>query len=352
MVELKDGRILLWVRTGQGKIYRAISTDRGETFTQPEPTELDSPLSPQSIKRIPTTGDLLLVWNYSALKRRFPLTTAISRDDGKTWESFHNLDQDPFHSYSYTSILFLKDRALFTYYAGPGPVGKGDRFWHLKLKAVPLGWFYEPKVVVTLGDSVTWGVRQDGSVRNEQTFSSVLERELGKGAQVVNAGIGGNTSSQMLARLDHDVLVYRPKVVVLMAGLNDAAYIDPGPKARSAPRVSVEEYARNLEEIIRRVRAAGGQVVLASPNPMTPKYPYANSGWYQGKDINAGLVPFVEASREVARRTGVPFVDLYGQYTRWKGFAGTLPDGIHPDAVGHRFVAGKFVGAVRKAVGR
>ncbi|MCX6624300.1 MAG: sialidase family protein [Acidobacteria bacterium] len=109
VVELKDGRILLWMRTGKGKIYRAYSTDRGETFSEPEPTELDSPLSPQSIKRIPSTGDLLLVWNYST-KGRFPLTTAISRDEGRTWGNFHNLDQDPAHSYAYTSIALTYKR--------------------------------------------------------------------------------------------------------------------------------------------------------------------------------------------------------------------------------------------------
>ena len=352
VVELQDGRILLWVRTDKGTIYRAYSNDRGETFTQPEPMELDSPLSPQSIKRIPSTGDLLLLWNYST-RGRFPLTAAISKDEGKTWGNFHNLDQDPFHSYAYTSIQFLKDRALFTYYAGPPVVGKGDRRWSLKLKATPLKWFYDPKVIVTLGDSVTFGIRWDGSVKYAETFSSLLERDLQKsapGAHVVNAGIGGNTSSQMLARLDHDVLVYRPKVVVLMAGLNDAAYIDAGPTARSTPRVAVADYARNLEQIIRRVRESGARVVLASPNPMTARYPFANFGWYKGKDINSGLTAYVEASREVGRRTGVPFVDLYQAYKSWNRFEATLPDGVHPNAEGHAFVAARFLPECRKAL--
>ena len=57
-------------------------------------------------------------------------------------------------------------------------------------------------VVVALGDSVTTGVRRDGSVLADQTFVAVLERELRKtypDARVINSGIGGNTSIQMLA---------------------------------------------------------------------------------------------------------------------------------------------------------
>jgi sialidase-1 len=142
VVELKDGSLMLWIRTDKRKIYRAYSKDKGETWSTPEPMELDSPLSPQSIKRIPSTGDLLLVWNNSPDKR-FPLTAAISKDDGKTWQHIKNLDEDPAHTYAYTSIEFLKDRALFTYYAGPQQGVRGEGRWSLKLKAAPIDWFYK-----------------------------------------------------------------------------------------------------------------------------------------------------------------------------------------------------------------
>lgn len=352
VVELQNGDILLWVRTGKGKIYTARSTDRGETFTQPGPTAIDSPLSPQSIKRIPSTGDLLLVWNYSTT-RRFPLAAAISRDDGRSWINFRNLDQDPAHTYAYTSIHFLKDRALFTYYAGPPSPAKGDNRWHLKLKAVPLNWFYDPNIIVALGDSVTWGVRPDASVTARDTFAAVLERSLaGFRAQVINAGIGGNTSAQMLARLDHDVLAYQPRAVIIMAGLNDAAYLDLNGAPIGAPRVSLAAYADNLTEIIRRVRAAGAQPILATPNPMTPRYPFAGKGWYRGKDINTAVALYAGAVRDLSRRFNVPLVDIYRDYTNWKGYQDTLPDGIHPDPGGHAFIARRLLPACTGALRR
>ncbi|MEO7649400.1 MAG: sialidase family protein [Bryobacteraceae bacterium] len=142
IVELKDGRLFMWIRTDKGSVYKSYSKDKGVTWTAPEPMNLDSPLSPQSIKRIPSTGHLVIIWNNSKTKR-FPLTAAISKDDGETWVNVRNLDEDPAHSYAYTSIEFLKDRALFSYYAGPPPGVRGEGRWSLKLKVVPLDWFYK-----------------------------------------------------------------------------------------------------------------------------------------------------------------------------------------------------------------
>ncbi len=140
IVELRDGRLLLWLRTDAGRMYQSWSFDRGETWTQPEPSSVVSPLAPQSVKRLPETGDLLLVWNNSE-KFRFPLSLAVSRDEGSSWNILRNLDEDPAHTYAYTSIEFLDGRALFTYYAGPA-AGQRAHQWSLKLKSVPIEWLY------------------------------------------------------------------------------------------------------------------------------------------------------------------------------------------------------------------
>jgi sialidase-1 len=140
VVELKDGRVMMWIRNSTGHIYKCSSKDRGDTWSKPEPMSLQAPVSPQSIKRHPKTGDLILVWNNSPDKR-YPLTAAVSSDEGETWKHVRDLDTTPEHTFAYTSIEFLKDRALFTYYVGP-LAGVRDGQWSLKLKAVPLDWFY------------------------------------------------------------------------------------------------------------------------------------------------------------------------------------------------------------------
>ena len=143
VIELKDSRVLLWGRTSGGHPYRCYSADHGETWSTPSAMNVDSPVSPQSIKRIPSTGDLLMVWNNSP-KDRFPLATAISKDEGNTWEHVKNVDDDAAHTYAYTSITFFDKQVILTYYAGPPATDRGSdaSYYSLKLKIVPVGWLY------------------------------------------------------------------------------------------------------------------------------------------------------------------------------------------------------------------
>jgi sialidase-1 len=146
VVERKDGSILMLIRNITGHVYQARSSDGGETWTKPEPTSLGAPRSPISVKRIPSTGDLLTVWNQSTDKR-WPLNVAISKDDGLTWGRSKTLDSTPGVTFAYTSIAFVKDQVLFSYYVGQprqGPTEQESKdTFALKLKSVPVTWFYE-----------------------------------------------------------------------------------------------------------------------------------------------------------------------------------------------------------------
>lgn len=146
LVELKDGRLLMFLRTSQGSQYVSYSRDRGDTWSTPEPGPLRSPLSPASIKRIPKTGHLLAVWNdhahidESMKALRTPLTVAISRDEGSTWQHAKNVENDPSGWYCYTAIAFIGDHVLLGYVAG----GAGlPRLSRSVVKRLDVAWLYQ-----------------------------------------------------------------------------------------------------------------------------------------------------------------------------------------------------------------
>lgn len=118
VVELKDHRLMMFIRTELGSQYLSYSKDGGETWGEAQPSSVRSPLAPASIKRIPSTGDLLLVWNDTSTRRRTPLTLAISKDDGKTWVHPRNLLASPGGWYCYTAIFFHRNRVLLAFVAG------------------------------------------------------------------------------------------------------------------------------------------------------------------------------------------------------------------------------------------
>lgn len=123
-VELKDDRVLLFCRTTGGSQYTAHSQDGGQTWSPLRPSSIISPVSPATIERIPASGDLLMVWNNHAnispeLKgKRTPLTAAISRDEGQTWQVVLTLADNPHGWYCYTAMDFVGQSVLLGHCAG------------------------------------------------------------------------------------------------------------------------------------------------------------------------------------------------------------------------------------------
>ncbi|HOI44036.1 MAG TPA: sialidase family protein [Candidatus Aminicenantes bacterium] len=152
VVELRDGRLFSWSRTDRGCQYGMTSGDGGITWDAPRPTGFKSPNSPLSMKRMPDGGDLLAVWNdhsgrfpvprdFKWTAGRSPLVSAISRDDGKTWESFRQIESSLEGGYCYTAMAFVGRWVLLGYCAGDADTrGSLNR---LRIRRVDRDWFYE-----------------------------------------------------------------------------------------------------------------------------------------------------------------------------------------------------------------
>ena len=147
LVELGDGSVLMHLRTQLGKVYRSLSRDGGLTWTDPAPTSLLNPESPIATARIPSTGDLLVVFNNNYnpdgphhLGARGPLTAATSSDGGKTWQGLQDIENDPEMEYSYPSITFRNDQVLLSYYRSYRD-GKAARLEQVFTR-LPTRWFY------------------------------------------------------------------------------------------------------------------------------------------------------------------------------------------------------------------
>jgi acyl-CoA thioesterase-1 len=166
--------------------------------------------------------------------------------------------------------------------------------------------------IVALGDSLTAGL----GIAKSEAYPAVLERRLraaGYDAEVVNAGLSGDTSAGALRRLDWS-LDGDVRILIVALGGNDGLR-----------GLSVEDMKANLSAMIERAQARGIAVVLA--------------GMEAPPNFGASYtVEFRKAFREVADRHEVVFVPFLLQ-----GVAGVAhlnqPDGIHPNPEGARRVA-------------
>ena len=86
VVQLRDGRILMMIRTQKGFLYQAFSDDDGMTWSAPQPTVLGSPNAPCYITRL-ADGRLAIVWNntMATTKGRDTIWIACSGDEAESW---------------------------------------------------------------------------------------------------------------------------------------------------------------------------------------------------------------------------------------------------------------------------
>jgi acyl-CoA thioesterase-1 len=166
--------------------------------------------------------------------------------------------------------------------------------------------------VVFLGDSLTAGYGLDA----EQAYPSLIQqrlRDAGLDADVVNAGVSGDTSAGGLRRVDWS-LDGNVRVLVVALGGNDALR-----------GLSTDELRRNLAAIIERARQRGVTVVLAGMEaPPNLGRAYASAFRQVYRDLAAqyriALIPFLLEG--VAGRPNLNQADL-----------------IHPNAAGARKMA-------------
>lgn len=101
VLELKDGRIWMLIRTQMGRLYESFSKD-GVAWSDPKPTRFISSDSPAALIRL-KDGRIVLLWNCClrfpyAYGGRHVLHAAISEDEGCTWRGYREVLRDPYRN--------------------------------------------------------------------------------------------------------------------------------------------------------------------------------------------------------------------------------------------------------------
>jgi acyl-CoA thioesterase-1 len=80
---------------------------------------------------------------------------------------------------------------------------------------------YNTETLICFGDSLTagYGATTPGIDDKTKSYPAYLQNKLN--IPVINSGVSGNTTSQALARLNKDVIMKKPKIVIIELGAND-----------------------------------------------------------------------------------------------------------------------------------
>lgn len=166
--------------------------------------------------------------------------------------------------------------------------------------------------VVFMGDSITenWGMGDPDFFEHG----------------VLNRGIGGQTTPQMLVRFRSDVVALAPRAVHILAGTNDVA----GNTGPNRPR----DFKDNIMSMAELARAHGIHVILGSIPPA------AGFNWRPELKPTQRIRELNQWLREYASKNGFDYIDYYSVLAGPDGElqAELSNDGVHPNRNGYRLM--------------
>lgn len=161
---------------------------------------------------------------------------------------------------------------------------------------------------------------------------------------VINAGVGGNSTVDLLKRIDQDVLSHKPNLVILMVGTNDML--------NSKKMISYADYQQNLNQIMIQIKKSGAQVLMMSSPTADSTYLFQRHDKSKFLETpNEKIDSIMQIAKVVVTQNSALFFDLNLQFKKLG-----LPrhnqdlfirneknsgrkDGVHPTSLGYHFIA-------------
>jgi lysophospholipase L1-like esterase len=192
--------------------------------------------------------------------------------------------------------------------------------------------------IAVVGDSIT----------EQKLYSRYLEDYLvaclaDLDLQVIQLGWGGERAPGFAARMDNDLLPYRPDLVTTCYGMNDGSY-------RPYEPAIGKTYEDSLRDIVRRLKAAGSTVVVGSPGAV-------DTTTFKNRSVtpalyNENLGHLRDIARTIAGEEGMPFANVHDPLVQAMEKAKVAlgeayhvcgGDGVHPAQNGQLVMAYSFL---------
>ncbi|WP_170178535.1 SGNH/GDSL hydrolase family protein [Flammeovirga pectinis] len=205
--------------------------------------------------------------------------------------------------------------------------------------------------IVFIGNSITHA----GSYHN--VLRTFLATRYQKDITVLNKGISGDVTDQVLARLEVDILIEKPTVAFVMLGMNDVqrnTYTDtPTAWQLKQQQDALARYKKQTEKLVNLLLDQKIEVILFTPTIFdeSPSIQKANN-----KGVNAALGKCRDHVKSMASKYTLEVVDFYSimsevntdQQAKAPDFTIVGADRIHPGATGHFVMGYQLVNTITK----
>lgn len=152
--------------------------------------------------------------------------------------------------------------------------------------------------------------------------------------RVINRGVSGNTSRDLVKRFDADVRPYKPECLSILIGINDV-WRQFDSRLMTEEAVTPDEYEKNLENIISRAQEFVHRLILITPYYMEP---------LKSDPMRARMDEYGKIVRNLAQKHGAIFIDMQAEwdklFTRTDLHSSSIAwDRVHPNSQGAMYMA-------------
>lgn len=190
--------------------------------------------------------------------------------------------------------------------------------------------------VLVFGDSIAYGAwdSQGGWVDRlkRKAHQQMVESEGKFRLQIINLGIGGNTSTRILERLEAETMArYSPSwqfAFVFNFNANDER------TRENVPETSLEQFSQNTQAIIDIAKKHSDKILFIGTTPMgKPEVPFKDAVYSDER-----IVEYEAAQKAIVEAAGLPFIDVREAFESAEENMFSY-DKLHPNDAGHALLA-------------
>ncbi|MHA2009898.1 MAG: SGNH/GDSL hydrolase family protein [Promethearchaeota archaeon] len=192
------------------------------------------------------------------------------------------------------------------------------------LKKIIKTWKENPQIairVIAFGSSNTelhW--HSMGHFNWFSWLASGMREWVGRHITTINSGIGGETSRDLLQRINRDVLLFNPNLVIVTIGGND-----------TWKEITIKDYQEFLTQTIENIKEINAIPVLQT---------YYCLLYNEMDPVFQRFPQFVEVNRNLSQEMEIPLIDQYKYFSPFyennpKKYSKMMRDGLHVNPLGN-----------------